>query len=241
MVFENGLFDTQWLRAAGHSSSGGAEVGECFAAASRIRDGDGESWYAAWNDLATTVAAQATESEAAGRSVSARAAYLRASNYYRAAFTFLIGTPVDPRVVDAYRRQRDCFAAAAALTRPAVERIEIPYEGRTLPGWFLRAADDEQPRPPLIILGGYDSTAEELYFYSGPAAVARGYGCLVFDGPGQGGRCQGVHDLPDGAGRGRALRGRRALAVQPADVRLARRRARPLSGARTALSARPGG
>ena len=38
----------------------------------------------------------------------------------------------------------------------------------------------------MIITGGYDSTAEEAYFFSGAAAVARGYTCLVFDGPGQG-------------------------------------------------------
>jgi len=38
----------------------------------------------------------------------------------------------------------------------------------------------------VIINGGYDSTAEEAYFFSGAAAVARGYTCIVFDGPGQG-------------------------------------------------------
>ncbi len=35
--------------------------------------------------------------------------------------------------------------------------------------------------------GGYDSTAEEVYFYSGAAALARGYNVLCYDGPGQGG------------------------------------------------------
>ena len=38
----------------------------------------------------------------------------------------------------------------------------------------------------MIITGGYDSTAEETYFFSGAAAVERGYTCIVFDGPGQG-------------------------------------------------------
>ena len=41
-------------------------------------------------------------------------------------------------------------------------------------------------RPTLIITGGYDSTAEEAYFFGGAAAVARGYTCIAFDGPGQG-------------------------------------------------------
>ncbi|HUE16083.1 MAG TPA: alpha/beta fold hydrolase [Planctomycetaceae bacterium] len=130
--------------------------------------------------------AEAEKSRAQGRRTSALAAYLRASNYFRAAYTFLIGTPVDLRVVEAYRRQRAAFESAAGLMKPAAERIAIPYGGRALHGYVFRAADDAKPRPTLIITGGYDSTAEEAYFFSGAAAVGRGYTCLVFDGPGQG-------------------------------------------------------
>jgi predicted dienelactone hydrolase len=38
----------------------------------------------------------------------------------------------------------------------------------------------------VILIGGYDGTAEELYFLNGAAALARGYHVLAFDGPGQG-------------------------------------------------------
>jgi hypothetical protein len=55
-----------------------------------------------------------------------------------------------------------------------------------LHGYVFRAVDDRAPRPTLIGNGGYDSTAEESYFFSGAAAVARRYTCIVFDGPGQG-------------------------------------------------------
>jgi pimeloyl-ACP methyl ester carboxylesterase len=185
-VFKDALFQSQWLRAASHSSSGGAEIGECLAAASQIHELDGESWYRAWNQLAETVLAQAEESRAANRLVSARAAYLRASNYFRAAYTFLIGEPVDPRVVAAYRQHRAAFAAAIALMRPSGLAITIPYENTTLHGYLFRSAEDDIPRPTLIIVGGYDSTAEEAYFFSGQAAVERGYTCITFDGPGQG-------------------------------------------------------
>ena len=43
-----------------------------------------------------------------------------------------------------------------------------------------------EPRPTVILTGGYDGTAEELYFSNGAAALARGYNVLAFDGPGQG-------------------------------------------------------
>ena len=70
--------------------------------------------------------------------------------------------------------------------QPSAERVVIPLHRPVAARILFRAADDNQRRPTLIITGGYDSTAEEAYFFSGAAAVARGYTCLVFDGPGQG-------------------------------------------------------
>ena len=185
-VFRDELFDAQWLRTAGHASSGGAEVAECFAAAERIREVDAESWYNAWWTLGESLLEKGDRSRAQGRQTSALSAYLRASNYFRAAYTFLIGAPVDPRVVEGYRRQRSAFQSAAALMTPAGEPIAIPFADRTLHGYLFRPAGEVKPRPTLIITGGYDSTAEEAYFFSGAAAVSRGYTCLVYDGPGQG-------------------------------------------------------
>ena len=186
LVFKDELFDLQWLRAVGHSAYGGAEANECFIAARSIRELDGESWYQSWNALAVRVRAEGDASLAHGHSVSARGSYLRASNYFRAAHCFLIGTPIDPRLVEAYRNHRAAFEAAIALMQPKGERVEIPFEGQTLHGYVFRSADDATPRPTLIINGGYDSTAEESYFFSAAAATARGYTAIVFDGPGQG-------------------------------------------------------
>lgn len=185
-AFKDELFEAQWLRTAGYASYGGAELGECLAIARQIRELDAESWYAAWSEAAERLKGLADASLAAGRIESARGAYLRAANYGRAAYTFLIGAPVDERVKSAYRAQRAAFEAAGALMRPQVESIAIPYEGGRLGGYLLRP-DAAGPRPMLIFNGGYDSTAEEGYFMSGAAALARGYACLLFDGPGQGG------------------------------------------------------
>jgi hypothetical protein len=75
LVFKDPLFDGQWLRAAGHGRYGGAEVGECFAAARRIKELDAQSWFDAWYSLAETVLAEANKSRAAGRPVSALGGY----------------------------------------------------------------------------------------------------------------------------------------------------------------------
>ena len=186
MILDDPFFEAQWLRTAGHSSAGAAELGECLAVAEAVRRSDTESWYTAWAAMGERVLERARESLAAGHDVSARSAFLRASNYFRASYTFLMGPTPDSRLTAAYRRHRDAFAAAAALVRPTPEAIAIAYEGETLHGYLFRASDDRAPRPTLIVNGGYDSTAEESYLFSGAAAVARGYTCIVFDGPGQG-------------------------------------------------------
>ena len=200
MLFKDELFEAQWMRTVGHSSSGGAEIGECLAAASSIRETSAISWFEAWYGLAEAILARAEGSRERGCLVSARECYLRASNYFRTAYVFLFGAPLDDRVLDAYRCHRAAFEAAVGLMQPKAERVAIPYEvGVTLHGYLFRAADNGAPQPTLIVTGGYDGTAEELYFYGAAAAVARGLTCVVFDGPGQGAAIieQGLMFRPD--------------------------------------------
>jgi hypothetical protein len=47
--------------------------------------------------------------------------------------------------------------------------------------------DSNSPRPTLIAHGGFDSTLEELYTSAAAPPLERGYNCLTFEGPGQGG------------------------------------------------------
>jgi pimeloyl-ACP methyl ester carboxylesterase len=76
---------------------------------------------------------------------------------------------------------------AAKLFDPPIEPVSIPYEnGKTLPGYFMRAAATGGPRPTVMILGGGDTTCEELYYWGGgAAAVRRGYNAFLWEGPGQ--------------------------------------------------------
>lgn len=183
--FKDALLQAQWLRTAGHAYAGGADLGECLAAAEAIREPNPDSWRDAWLAMADRVSRAAESSLAAGRAVSAHGAFLRASNYYRSAYVLMFAPNPDARLIDAYRNQRGAFEKAV-LARPGWgERIEIPFEGKTLHGYFFPAAPGS-PRPTMLMTGGYDSTAEEAYFYSGAAALARGYNFACWDGPGQG-------------------------------------------------------
>jgi len=199
ILFKDPVFDGQLLRALNHVYYGGADVGECISTAARIREGDATSWYDQWSATAQRIFSSAEKSFQQGHLQSAREAWLRASNYFRTSYIFLMSAPLDPRVTRAFDLQTDAFLRAAALFSPPIEQIEIPYEGGILPGYFLRANADGRPSRTIILTGGYDSTAEELYFFNAAAAIRRGYNCICFDGPGQGAALirQGLHFRPD--------------------------------------------
>ena len=91
MFFKIRLSLLQLLRAIGETYYKGADIGECLSTAYRIKEGDFESWHQEWLKTAKRVHKYADESFAAGHKVSAREAYLRASNYYNAA-EFLLGS-----------------------------------------------------------------------------------------------------------------------------------------------------
>lgn len=200
-LFDDPAFDYQALRTAGYADYGGAQLGEVVAVASRIPDGDTEAWRRAWTALAERVHRLGAAARGDGRTVDARAALLRAHNYYRTAEFFQRDDPLDPEALRLMRLSRETFADAAELMDRPPEFVRIPYEDTSLPGYLYRAADDGtgSPRPLVIHHGGIDSTLEEGWFFVAAAALARGYDCLCFEGPGQGSvlRDQGLVFRPD--------------------------------------------
>lgn len=185
--FADELFDAQLTRTVAYAAQGGAELGECLETARRITRVDATQWYDEWLATADRLERVAVQSLADGHRVSARGAWLRASNYHRTAGLFLIGP--DPRFAESIRRQAHAFRCAADLFDVPPTPVRIPYADTHLPGYFFPTVDpvtDDRPRPLLVVTNGYDGTAEELYFANAAAALGRGYHVLVFDGPGQG-------------------------------------------------------
>lgn len=177
MIFEkDSTFWYETLRSFGHIAYGGADFGEVLTTVQRITEGDYGSWHDEWLVTADLTAAEAERALARGHRVSARDAFLRASNYYRCAGFF-------PGTGTAHPESVACFRSAIALWPTAVEPVEIPYEGTTLPGYFYRAGDGV--RPTVVVHNGFDGTAEEMHFVASAALVERGYHVLAFDGPGQ--------------------------------------------------------
>ncbi|MBI3304502.1 MAG: alpha/beta hydrolase, partial [Deltaproteobacteria bacterium] len=104
------------------------------------------------------------------------------------------------RKVGAYKKAMLCFSQAAARLAPPVERVEIPYEGASLPAYFVPAEGVKSPRAPAVIFfDGLDATKEQLYLIGGRELVKRGLACLIVDGPGTGEalRLRNLHLRPD--------------------------------------------
>ncbi len=184
LLSNNPLWEQFATRTLFLTTYGGADFGECLTAMARVGDdGDATAWHREWTATADRLAEAAAVSEAAGHDVSAREAYLRAAVYYRTSYLPLYGTPVDQRLREAFDRQSAALEAAVRLT-PGIDLVEIPFEDMTLPGLYARVSG--QARGTIVHTNGYDSDLTEMFVAHVPAALARGYDILLFDGPGQG-------------------------------------------------------
>jgi len=185
LVFTDSEFAFELERTLAATYAGEADIGECLATASRITEGDFESWYTEWKKTADHFRTAGDDSLAAGHTVTAREAFYRAATYYRTAEFFLHGNPSDPRIVETWEMSRTAFRDALALDTVPYEIVAIPYGNTTLPGYFYKVDDSKKPRPLLIVQTGFDGCQEELHPYA-MEGIKRGYNVLTFEGPGQG-------------------------------------------------------
>jgi pimeloyl-ACP methyl ester carboxylesterase len=187
--FRDPEFDYHLLRAIGVADYGGSTVGECLSAAAATVDGDPESWVEAFGGLGARVEAAAEACATGGHLVSARDHFFRASTYYRTA-QYYAESDLD-RLAELGRRGRRCFERAGALADPPVQRLAVPFEGAALPGYVVgpspSPSEGVAPVGTLVVVGGFDSSAEELYFQLGVPGASRGWEVVTFDGPGQNG------------------------------------------------------
>lgn len=76
-----------------------------------------------------------------------------------------------------------------------IEFVEVPYEGITLPGLFLKAFSDDRPVPTVVVVNGMDNAKEMSIFFAGKEFARRGFNTLALDGPGMG-ETRRVRDIP---------------------------------------------
>ncbi len=162
----------------------GSKVEECFDVASRIIDGDLESWQREWVKLAKHIEKQGSQALDRGNFKSAREFYLRACTYYRS--PLFIMNPQNSAFSENWCKMKFCFQKAASLFDLPIEIIQIPFQGKLLPGYFWKVDNSKQKRPTLIVIGGLETFAEDCYFMTGLTGTQRGYNVMTVDLPGQG-------------------------------------------------------
>lgn len=188
-LHEDPNFHYEAIRAIGTARYGGADISEILSILPNIKPGDFEDWFNEWNSLGERVLSTIDESRVETYSpATLRDVYFRASRYFFTADFFLHGNPADPRIDETFQRYRDCFDKAnAMLPNPGVSAMVQTSHGFDIPIIVYRAAEASasQPRPTLLIGGGFDSNMEETLHDFGFAALERGYNVVLYEGPGQ--------------------------------------------------------
>jgi dienelactone hydrolase len=152
-------------------------------AATRGEDAGTRDFLHAWTALTDQLAGQAEQAEKAGHLRTATQLYARATNYLCQAERMLSNS--DPDRLPTYRR---VLALQEKAFDPRVTRVEIAYQGTTLPAYYSKApAADDAPAPVVVLVNGLDSTKEHQYSSGHWAELAaRGISCLMLDQPGTG-------------------------------------------------------
>jgi pimeloyl-ACP methyl ester carboxylesterase len=155
-------------------------------AASRGEDAGTALFFDSWVKVAEQVLKNGAEDEAKQRLLSAGIKYQRGAGYLLAAER-MQSRDYAPRW-EAYRKGLAMFGRGVELQGLTCEFVEIPYEGKSFPGLFVKAqSKDGRPAPVLVSCNGLDSMKEQIFGAGNPAAfAARGVSTLVIDQPGTG-------------------------------------------------------
>lgn len=181
----NPSFNIMAIRAHSMSNSGCTEVGEVFRVLNGMdKTGDPEEWHNRWRNMGDYVHGLAEKAEKEGHIVTARKAYLRSSTYYRFSTLFV---KKDARTLAMYRKHVADFGKFASLSEPIIERIQVPYEGIHMAGWYMPPKKKKSAKnPAYIYCTGQDHSCEVAFQTSPTEAVERGLGVMFFDAPGCG-------------------------------------------------------
>ncbi|HZQ63952.1 MAG TPA: alpha/beta fold hydrolase [Gaiellaceae bacterium] len=144
-----------------------------------------EAWFDFWAGKGELYESLGDEALAAGNRVSGGEWLWHASlSFHYAQFMWFH----DPeRRESGQRRKVELYERAAPHLVPPGERVEIPFEGATIPA-VVRLPLGEPPRdgwPCVLLLGGLESTKEESLLFEN-MCLERGIATVAFDGPGQG-------------------------------------------------------
>ena len=181
----NFMWSNATLVTKGMAPYGAVALGEIDQVCERLRTRQGEphAWWEEWSALGARLEATAQAAEAAGHRMTAGDYFLRAGMYYFTAERFIV-PGAEKREMG--RKAIECQTRGILIRHPNVEKVEVPYEGRTLPALFMKAPGASGRAPAVVLFDGLDNCKEMSVLFCGLEFARRGWHTLAIDGPGQG-------------------------------------------------------
>ncbi len=139
--------------------------------------------------------ALARAAAAAGHRETAALLYFKAAQGYRSAQHAIKKT--DQRKIFLHRKLDQCYDGLIEHSPYPIERVEIPWEGKSISG-LLHVLPDRRQAPLVIFLPGMDMTKESTPDPASNPFRERGMHLLAIDGPGVGSaNLRGMHVTHD--------------------------------------------
>ncbi|HEV8259169.1 MAG TPA: prolyl oligopeptidase family serine peptidase [Burkholderiales bacterium] len=139
--------------------------------------GDDDAWHRQWARLADVLEKRAKS----GSRWTAAENYFLSSLYHTISEHFI--PPADPARLASYREVLRTFDLGREHSNHPVERVLVPFEGTTLPAYFVPAV---KRGPAAIFICGLDTTKELWFLRARFQFAARGISALFIDTPGIG-------------------------------------------------------
>jgi dipeptidyl aminopeptidase/acylaminoacyl peptidase len=128
--------------------------------------------------------AMARAAEADGHLVTARQNYFTAAAYYTMA-QGPIHEDDNATNLALSAKKNACYEKFIQHAGHRVEKVEIPFESTSLPGYLHLPPNAPETVPCVVFLGGMDNFKEMLVTSPSDKMLERGMAVLAFDGPGQ--------------------------------------------------------
>ncbi|TCT03582.1 alpha/beta hydrolase family protein [Aquabacter spiritensis] len=180
MVWSNATLITKGM--AHYNAVAMAEVDEVCERL-RVRQSEPDAWCEEWSAMGAKIEQNAVDAEAAGHVLTAGNCYLRAGMYWFTAERFV---PPGAQKRALGQKALDLQQKGLLIRYPNIERVEVPFEGGSLPALFMKAPGVEGPRPTVVVFDGMDNCKEMSVLFAGLEFARRGWNTLSIDGPGQG-------------------------------------------------------
>jgi dienelactone hydrolase len=161
-------------------------------AATAVDDASQQAWFDSWTAVAERLEALAARDDCAGRRRSAARKRRRVAAYHLMAERMM--TDRSPLKLESYRKALAAFRSTTRDAEPAVQFLEVPFDGASMPALFI-AGEGAGPRPCLVFFNGFDVTKEVVYLMGLDGLAARGISLLLCDQPGSGGALR-IHGQP---------------------------------------------